>query len=82
MPDQFVVNASPVLLLAKVNGLAWMSQLSAGPLIVPAHCPVKRSTLAHILKQTELELEALPSAWPRGPTVLTSSKEGDMRMKR
>lgn len=26
-------------------------------LIVPAHRPIKRSTLAHILKQAEIELE-------------------------
>jgi len=26
-------------------------------LTVPAHCPVKRSTLAHILKQARLDIE-------------------------
>jgi predicted RNA binding protein YcfA (HicA-like mRNA interferase family) len=27
-------------------------------IIVPAHCPIKRSTLSHILKETRLSVEA------------------------
>ena len=35
MPDRFVVNASPLILLAGVGGIHWIGRLSQDPIIIP-----------------------------------------------
>ena len=35
MPDKFVVNASPVILLAGVGGIDWIGRISPSPIIIP-----------------------------------------------
>lgn len=35
MPDRFVVNASPLILLSGVGGIDWVARLSPEPIIVP-----------------------------------------------
>ena len=78
MSDRLVVNASPVILLAKVNGLEWMSQLSAGPLIVPQAVlleveagPEGREVVGRLQKLSvevaaDIPLPGVISAWDLG----------------
>lgn len=35
MPDRFIVNASPLILLAGVGGIDWVARLSPTPIIIP-----------------------------------------------
>lgn len=35
MPDSFIVNASPLILLAGVGGIDWVGRLSPTPIIIP-----------------------------------------------
>lgn len=35
MPERLVVNASPLIFPARVEGLAWLHQLSPAPLLIP-----------------------------------------------
>ena len=78
MPDRLVVNASPLILLAKVNGLDWMSRLGAGPLIVPEAVrseveagPAGHEVVGELHKlsvefATDVPVPAVVSAWDLG----------------